>query len=336
MAEQSNGGADGSDVVGSLIRASGRRTPPPEDAYREVLAAATTAFHEKTARRRERTWALWASAAAVLVFAIALMMQWTPPGAGRDELAHVVRIIGSAEFATGDVWRPLAETPEPLTRGMKLRTLAGGRAGFMLQGGTSLRLAPETEIMLDAPGRLHVQSGTIYVDSGPHAQSARLEIVTPAGTARDLGTQFELQVADAALRLRVREGSVSIDHGGQLHNGNAGEEVTIDAFGRARRAAIAADAAEWQWAEALAPTPDMDGKPATRLIVWVARETGHRLRYESPRIEQRASTVILHGNIRHLAPLAALDAMLATTDLVYVLRGDTMEIRARETTSPEP
>jgi len=53
------------------------------------------------------------------------------------------------------------------------------------------------------------------------------------------------------------------------------------------------------------------------------------LRYESAAVEARAATVILHGNIRHLAPLAALEVMLATTDLEYTLAGDTMEIRAR-------
>jgi hypothetical protein len=60
------------------------------------------------------------------------------------------------------------------------------------------------------------------------------------------------------------------------------------------------------------------------------------LRYESPAIEERAATVILHGDIRHLPPLAALEAMLATTDLEYVLDGDTIEIRARGDLVPEP
>ena len=317
------------DIVESLIRTAGKRTEPPEDAYQQVLAAATAVFREKTARRHERMWVLWAGAAAVLTLALALMFQWTPPSAERDELARVVRVIGSAEQATGDIWQPLGETLAPLTRGTKLRTLAGGRAVLMLQGGGSLRLAAVTEVMLDAPGRLYVRQGTIYVDSGTDARTARLEIVTPAGTARDLGTQFELQVAGAALRLRVREGSVSIDRGGEPVTGTAGEQISIDVLGAVERESIATDSAEWQWADALAPTPDMDGQPATALIAWVARETGRRLRYESPVVEQRAATVILHGNIRHLEPLAALDAMLATTDLEYVVEGDTMEIRAR-------
>jgi ferric-dicitrate binding protein FerR (iron transport regulator) len=270
------------------------------------------------------------------VFAIALMFRWSPPGAEREELARVVRVIGSVEQATGDVWQPLADSQAPLTRGMKLRTRAGGRLGLMLPRGASLRLAAETEVMLDAPGQLYVQRGTIYVDGGADAARPALMIVTPAGTARELGTQFELRVENAALRLRVRGGSGAIDRGGQATAGGAGEGVSIDVMGGIKRASIAPDATEWQWAEAVAPAPDIDGKSAASLIAWVARETGRRIRYESSVVEARATTVILHGNIRHLPPLDALEAMLATTDLEYVIDGDTMEIRARAVRLPEP
>lgn len=321
------------DLVESLIRAAGRRAEPPEDAYRQVLAAATAALREKTARRKERLWVLWSGAAAVLVLAVALMFQWTPPGAQREELARIERAIGGVERATGDVWQPVGESVAPLTRGMKLRTLAGGRAGLLLAGGASLRLAAETEIMLDEPGRLYLSKGTIYLDDrGSVGTGYRIE--TPAGIARDLGTQFELDVAGGALRLRVREGRVEIERAGQLLSGTAGEQLEIDALGGVTRSPIGAADPAWQWAESIAPAPDIDGKPAAELIAWVARETGRRLRYESAAIEQRAATVILHGNIRHLPPLSALDAMLATTDLEYVIAGDTMEIRARAQSRP--
>ena len=82
--------------------------------------------------------------------------------------------------------------------------------------------------------------------------------------------------------------------------------------------------------------PDMDGKPASALISWVARETGRKLAYESPLVEQRATAAILHGDIRHLPPMAALEAMLATTDLFVELKGDTMEIRSRSIEPPSP
>lgn len=319
----------GTDLVASLIRAAGRRAAPPEDAYRQVLNAATAALRAKTARRRQRIWVLWAAAAGIAAFAIALMLQWTPPSVQRAPLARIERALGSVERATGDIWTPLTESAAALSSGTKIRTRAGGRAGLLLDEDVSLRLAAETEIALDGPARLYLQYGTVYVDTGPPPSRRALEIVTPAGTARDLGTQFELQVGAGSLRLRVREGEVEIDRAGHRSTGGAGVELSIDALGTVGHASIAADDPVWQWAESVAPAPDIEGQPVTVLLAWVARETGRRLRYESATVEARAATVILHGNIRHLAPLAALELMLATTGLEYELAGDTMEIRTR-------
>jgi hypothetical protein len=256
------------------------------------------------------------------------MLQWKPPLAQREPIARIERVIGSVEHATGDVWIPLGEATGAFTRGAKIRTLAGGLAGLKLEGGTSLRLAADTEIMLDTPPQLYLQRGTIYLDhAGSVGTGYRIE--TPAGTARDIGTQFELKVAGKALRLRVREGRVEIDRAGQLQAGIAGEQLDLDPQGTVTRSSIAATDAAWQWAEAVAPAPDLDGRPASVLFAWVARETGRQLHYQSTAVESRAANVILHGNISHLAPLTALDVMLATTDLEYTLVGDTMEVRIR-------
>lgn len=322
------------DIVESLLRSAGRRVEPPADAYRDVLAAAHDAFRRKASRRRDRRLLLGAAAAAVLAFCVASLLRWIPRSVEQGELARVVRIVGGVEFASGDNWTTLTDSPPHLTGGVKLRTHGDGRAVLSLAGGESLRLAGNTEVMLDAPGRLYLRSGMLYADSGARPAAARLEVVTPAGTARDLGTQFELSVAGAALRLRVREGTVSLDRGGQSLTGQAGEQIEIDGIGTVLRARIPPHDAAWQWAEALAPMPDMDGKPVAALIAWVARETGRHVAYESPLVEQRASAVILHGDIRHLPPLAALEAMLATTDLLIELNGDTMEVRSRITDLP--
>ena len=276
-----------------------------------------------------------AAAIATLAVASVLMTQWNSPTV-HGELATIERATGGVELALGEGWQLLDENRGSLRAGRRLRTHADGRASLRLAGGASLRLAGETEVLLDAPGRIFVDHGTIYVDGGMRPGADRIEVVTPAGTARDLGTQFELQVAGARLRLRVREGSVSIDRGGRSLVGAAGEQIEIDDVGSVLRGAIDPASDAWAWAEAIAPVPNVDGRPATQLINWVARETGRRLRYESPAVEERAATVILHGNIHHLPPLAALEAMLATTDLEYVLEGDTMEIRARSEPIAEP
>ena len=315
-------------MVAALIRAAGPRTLPSADAYQQVLAAAIAAFREKSARRRDQTWMMWAAAAGIAAIAVALVLQWGPTSMQPPAVATVARVIGTVELGSDGSWKPMAEPGETLAEGAMLRTLAGGGVALALSSGASLRLAAATEVLLDGPRRIYLRSGMLYLDNGGSVGTGH-QIETPAGTVRDVGTQFELQVASGALRLRVREGRVEIGRAGQLLSSVAGEQLDIDGLGGVTRSHIAATDIAWQWAEAIGPAPDIDGQPATRLLAWVARETGRQLRYESAAVEARAATVILHGNIRHLAPLAALEVMLATTDLEYTLAGDTMEIRAR-------
>lgn len=318
---------NGPDLVASLIRAAGRRAEPPADAYQQVLMAATAAFREKIAKRRGRTWMLMAVAAAASVATVALLLQWNGTST-QAQVATVARVIGSVELEVDGEWKPMTGAHGSLGTGSSLRTLAGGSVALELDQGASLRLAAATEVQLDGPRRIRLRSGTLYLDNKASVGTG-YQIDTPAGTARDVGTQFELHVADGILRLRVREGRVEIDRAGQVLTGSVGEQLEIDVLGGVVRSAIATTDVAWQWSESLAPAPDIDGQPAAVLLDWVARETGRRLHYESAAVETRAATVILHGNIRHLAPLAALDVMLATTDLEYALVGDTMEVRTR-------
>lgn len=327
MEHESNGRQAESDMVAALIRAAGRRAQPPEPAYNQVLGAALTAFRARTARRRERNWLIGAVAAGVAGVFISLLLQHQT-GTLQPRAATLVRTFGAVEIRTADRWKPLAESRDSISAGTELRTLAGGGAALSLGKGVSLRLASATEVRFDGPHDILLQDGLLYLDKRASLGTG-LRIGTPLGTVRDVGTQFEVRVTDGLLRVRVREGRVEIDRAGGHVNGAAGDQVEIDVLGTVVRSTIAATDPAWQWAEAMATAPDIDGRPATELLAWVARETGRRLRYASPEVEQRAAAVILHGNIRHLTPLAALDAMLATTDLEYALIGDTMEIRAR-------
>ena len=126
-----------------------------------------------------------------------------------------------------------------------------------------------------------------------------------------------------AYRLRVREGRVKLSRGAGVITSTAGEQVTIDPSGAVARVQLQQDdKADWQWTQALAPPPDIDGQPLSVLLTWVARETGRTVRFDKPEIERRVQSTILHGDIHLLSPLDALSVMLATTDLEHVLSDD--------------
>ena len=107
---------NGPDIVASLIRAAGRRTEPPEDAYQQVLTAATAAFREKIAQRRGRTWMLLASAAGIAALTIAFLLQWNAAST-QSQVARVARVIGTAELAADGGWKPMTESGGTLAEG---------------------------------------------------------------------------------------------------------------------------------------------------------------------------------------------------------------------------
>jgi len=334
--------ANSQDGVARLIRTAGRRADPPRATYERALAAATVAWHTKLRRRAQRRAFGAIAASFVLVSTAALFVAYlqraSVPIIGRTD-----RIIGTVQLQTspGDQWMALRDSTQGLSAGSQMRTGAGGRVGVMLASGVSLRLADATEVVLESGSRVRVLTGKIYLDTSTgYPQGAaniagdarRIEVITAAGTASDIGTQFEVQYRDDAYRLRVREGHVLLQRTSGRVDGSAGEQLSIDARGTLERTRMPAQDTAWEWVESVAPAPDIDNKPVTVLLTWVARETGKSIRFDKPDVERRASTTILHGSIRDLAPLDALSAMLATTNLEHVLLGDgTILIRLKVT-----
>ncbi len=61
-----------------------------------------------------------------------------------------------------------------------------------LRDGVSLRLDHDTRVALVSADRVDVTAGAVYVDSGVSGPSAaRLQVGTPAGVVRHVGTQYE-------------------------------------------------------------------------------------------------------------------------------------------------
>jgi ferric-dicitrate binding protein FerR (iron transport regulator) len=321
------------DMVEQLIKIAGRREEPPAGDYDRVLTAALAAFRDKLRRQRRRrmTYGLAAAGmvAAVLVAISYQAVLQRPP----IPLAAIERVIGTADVRerTDADWQAVQQDGRTVLPFTRIRTGPGSRLGLVLADKISLRLHESTEILLETPGRVQLVAGTVYADSGGAKRSVeKLEIRTPAGIARDLGTQFEVRFRDETLRLRVREGQVILRADIGETRSVAGDQLTISPSGQLTRTRVAGDDPSWQWVETVAPAPEINDKPLTVLLEWVSRETGRAIRFDKPILEVRAGMTILHGSIQHLAPLEALEVMLSTTDFDYtILEGGAVLIHER-------
>ncbi|MBS1201376.1 MAG: hypothetical protein H6R27_2054 [Proteobacteria bacterium] len=310
--------ADGRDLVEALICAGGRRVDPPAEAYQAVFAAAHATWRDKVDRRRRRWVSVRLAAAAALgLLAVSLFQSpwWQAPAA--LEVAHIDRIEGLVERRAAGVsgWAALAAADDDvLAGGSRLRTGAASGAGLLYPGQVSLRLGSDSEIELTDLRRVTLRHGTVYVQTG-HARSSPLEVNTPYGTVRHVGTQYELHSTALELRIRVREGQVVLERESGQVAARAGEQLSVTTSGAVERRAFATHDPAWGWTESLAPMPPLDGQPARVLLEWAARETGRELHYTDTASERRAAQVVLHGQFGRLSPSQSLEVLRATTDL---------------------
>jgi len=311
-----------------LLQAAGRRVVAPAEDLTQIKAEAHIAWLRMVAAERDRRrWyrsrrVLALAATLVLVMATAWWWAARPDGAPVVAVATVERLSGEVRLAEGNSSLPL--TPNiggSLAAGAELETArAGADLALRLPAGQSVRLAAGSRVVLGVAGRLELKRGTLYVDSGRVTTGRQsVEIVTPAGIVRDIGTQFEVQLraGRVALRVRVREGEISLSRDGETHSAVAGEELRLDVAGGVDRGQVAAAGAIWDWVQAAAPRLDIEGVTLAAYLEWVVRETGWQLEYASEALAAKAHGIIIHGTIGDATPGESIDLALPSSRVGY-------------------
>jgi hypothetical protein len=223
--------------------------------------------------------------------------------------------------------------PRNLTQGGELRVgdrvTAQGPALVALARGGTLRISAGSEVTVISPSQIALGRGMIYLDipSGTRA-GIPLRVITNAGAVEHVGTEFEVMSDDQTVRVRVREGrirfvgrtaTVVADAGTELlaSPGKSIVERPIDTYG-----------SDWLWTAALAPDYEIEGSSLISFLRWVSRELGRPLNFADANARQIADRTILHGSVRHQAPIDAMSNVLATTSLTYEIRGDAIWVRS--------
>jgi ferric-dicitrate binding protein FerR (iron transport regulator) len=182
------------------------------------------------------------------------------------------------------------------------------RVALRLAGGQSLRLDVATRLRLDSGSAITLECGAVYLDSRGGRENAVVR--TALGEVREIGTQFEVRLAETVLSVRVREGSVlvkGVEEQIRIQSGTVGTFTpTLAPVLRP----LSAWAEDWQWAQAIAPLLDIEGRSAAEFLAWVARESGVEVLYADAASERLAQEAILHGRLLGATPIATLDAVL--------------------------
>jgi ferric-dicitrate binding protein FerR (iron transport regulator) len=323
------------DPVEQLVRLAGLRDPlPPERMHRLKEAARAEWREETSARTRRRTvaWSLGAlAAAALIVLAVRFATHSTADGPHlRSDIATVEQVRGAVRVVPPvgvDGATVVAAVGVRLRDGDTVDTTAGGLAAVRFAGGASIRVDRGTRVTWVSPQVIALEQGVVYVDSGSGSVNSALEVRTALGTARDIGTRFEVRIEQDTLRIRVRDGLVRVSQRQQTHDVPPGSEVTLDTDGRLTRQPILESSAAWAWTTTLATPFTLEGRSLEEFLTWVVEETGWQLRFARARDAVTARTLTLHGSIEDLIPAQAIEAVLPASGVEHVRRGDALIIQ---------
>ncbi len=279
-----------------------------------------TSLSERTHRRRGRARQLIGAVAMLAGLAAVGFLVLRPAG---DRPPATGEPIAFLELTRGPVELALAGG-EPIYAGTVIDTTsagAAGRAAIRLAGGQSLRLDGETRVQLASRSSVVLERGAVYVDS---AGGADVEVRTALGVVRDIGTRFEVRLLDereagASLRVRVRDGSVMLERGGDSHHAIAGEELSARGDGSVERGRVPIHGPHWDWVLDTAPAPEIAGRPLSDFLDWVSHEGGWRVRFADPETARIASSTVLHGDVEGLTLAEASSMVLHGSGLGYRL-----------------
>ncbi len=305
--------------IETLVRLAGSRDAPSAQGMERARAAAFASWQQglRSADARpspSRRVAWWAAAAGLMSLAVVGAWYWS---ASRPVfVARVAAVSGAVKLSGARVDTPAADSA--VLSGESLETRSGRIA--LAFGALSLRVDRDTRLRLDAPDRVTLVEGNVYVDSGGVNASTALGIVTPAGDVRHIGTQFLVSVAGGVTRVQVREGRVTLGTtDGAAHEVSAGERLDVDGARARLMSTRVSHGVDWEWAAAIAPAFDVENRPLAEFLAWIAREHGWQLRYVDATLQSRAQAVRLHGSLDELEATAMIERVSLITGIPMTL-----------------
>ncbi len=311
--------------VRDLIVGAGERPSLPEEDLQAIRAAAKTEWQglvsRRTTRSSYRSGHVWALAAS-LVVVIGAAWLWISTNNRLDPRSSVV--VATVERVDGVAQEGLVAGSE-ITLGSTVETRdqpdgTPQRLALRLSGGASFRIDSHSNLIFSGEHEVELLEGGVYMDTGSETgASDPMTIITELGVVRHVGTQYEVRLVDYdnAVRVRVREGTVSFRSESGTFPIAAGEQFELADEGAPKRDSIPTHGPDWDWVSAVAPSIEIDDLPIRAYLEWLSRETGRSLIFENEEVERYASEHSLTLPIEGLSPMESLEAARLGSDLIF-------------------
>jgi ferric-dicitrate binding protein FerR (iron transport regulator) len=314
-------------MIAQLVRDAGPRVTPPaaieQQNYRVVHEAWLTDVHDRQHRMRRRNGLL---AASVIFAAVIGAWIWQSTPISRS-IAMVAEIHGAARQRHGGEGPSSVSVGASVAVGDELVAAPGSNLLLRRDSGLTVLLGPATRVKWTSADELNLIAGVLYVDTNAtNAADDRrdnLTIITSAGRISHVGTQFSVDARSDQVLVAVRSGVVRVKTRGGEGRISRGEEARIAASGaiHTERLAIgdtsgsAAPLGPWTWLTLSETQFAIENRPLSEVVRDIADASGLEVQFASPALEHEAQSLVLHGPALSLEPMAALNAVLLTTQL---------------------
>lgn len=309
-------------ALSNLLRLVGNRPVVPDEVRERVRRSLHAQWRRGTRIRIWRKRFLFAMSAAAVVMVLYTASLWlvtrslpsaVPLGFVENRAGTVLATLGHS----GDQKSQVLSRGDFLLSNSWLETGENGRAMLHLLNGPTVRMDVNTRFYFSSESSFVLDRGTVYVDS--EGTGAKLVLLTSHGTIKNLGTQFEVNVNPEALRLRVREGAVILQRNGSEEQAAAGTQLSITRQGTSSRTELASYSPSYDWLSEIGPTYHLEGTSLNEFLGWISRESGLKVEYADPAIQQSSSRIVLHGSVRGLRPEEMPSVVLPVCGLTYEL-----------------
>jgi hypothetical protein len=323
-------GADDQDVS-RLVKLGGLRVAPPDQRLDRIRGAAHAEWARVVSQRRRRTVtaAVAVGLAAAFLLAVRLVQESDRDAPGMPSLtATLTSATGPLERAGRPNQPTMLRIGDAVTARDQIQTPRAVVAAFTLASGAVLRVNERTRVHIESPSGVRVERGTVYLDTESASPDAAIEVRTPLGVIRDIGTQFEVDVTALRTRVRVRDGEVVLTRNSSETRAGRGTQIVVAADGVAT-SAVLVFGADWEWIGRVPSAFDLSAHTLMEFLTWVSRETGYTVAFENEDLATRVTGMTVQGSIDGLTPEEALEAVLPATGLEYSLRDGRVTVRTQ-------
>lgn len=322
-------GTNDMDDVGRLIHYAGaRETVDPErteNARNRVAAHWENVVEERRTKRRQRHNWLYAVAASLVLVTGTATVLWQSQIAADQQVATVDRVFGDVIVADSS-----AATGVAIDANSTIETGLDGRIALRMSNGQSLRVDTNSRLVVNGAGHVSLQQGALYIDTGLVGDPAPILVATALGTARDVGTQFQVRLAGSMLVVGVRDGLVDVVPVGQNNvSVKAGRMLEVGTLGRNNELPLQDDSANWAWIETVVPEFRIEGATLAEYLAWYAHERGLQLDWEDTGSAQKAGDIVLSGSISGVSLGEGLQIVRQIAPFEFSVDGDVLRVAVK-------